>query len=341
MDGNLVWYYPGVISYLTRPQAGGYFFVLIEKHDEDYSRQILRQIDVAGNVVLETNAARINEQLEAMGKHIITSFHHEARRLPEGRILVLAGTERILHDVQGPGPVDVLGDMILVLNRNLEVEWAWDAFDHLDPSRKALLDEKCTPGGGGCPTFYLAPEANDWLHGNSLQLTPDGHILYSSRHQDWVIKINYDRGAGNGDVIWRLGKDGDFQFVSEDGWPWFSHQHDANYERTGEGDRIVVFDNGNTRYAADSSAKSRGQVLKLDEVNRTATLVLNVDLGAYSLALGSAQRLRNGNYHFDLGWMPNGASQALEFDPEGNLVSLLETETQQYRSFRMRDMYTP
>src|SRR5262249_23542339 len=152
---------------------------------------------------------------------------------PDGRILALAASERILTDVQGPGDVDVLGDTIVVLDANLQLLWAWDTFDHLDTHRVALQGETCVQAANGCDTFYLAPTANDWTHGNSLQLTPDGNILYSSRHQDWVIKIDYRNGEGNGDILWRLGKDGDFQMLSDDPSPWFSHQHDASIGEDG------------------------------------------------------------------------------------------------------------
>jgi arylsulfate sulfotransferase len=261
--------------------------------------------------------------------------------LPNGNIMVLAATERLLTDVQGPGEVDVIGDMILVLNRNLRVVWAWDSFDHLDVTRKAILDEKCVPGGGGCPIFRLAGTANDWLHGNSLSIAPDGNILYSARHQDWLIKIHYADRAGSGGVMWRLGKDGDFRIVSSDPNPWFSHQHDAAFEQDGLRTRMMVFDNGDTRQFEDPSSHSRGQVLNIDENTLTATLAFNVDLGGYSLALGSAQKLDDGNYFFNSGWTPNGYSHALEFDSNENPVSLYDIETQQYRSFRMRDFYTP
>jgi arylsulfate sulfotransferase len=341
-DGNVVWYYPEIAVYLTRPQPGGYFFFLLEGPDEDDSGQILRQVDLAGNTVFETNAARINEQLDALGKSRITSFHHEARRLPDGRILVLAANERLLRDVQGPGEVDVIGDMILVLNSDLEVEWAWDAFDHLDVTRKAILDQKCLlPGTGGCPVFRLAGIANDWLHGNSLALTPDGNIIYSARHQDWIIKIDYRNGSGTGAVLWRLGQDGDFRIESGDPAPWFSHQHDASFVESESLPRLLVFDNGNTRYATDASARSRGQIFEIDESTLTARLVFNVDLGGYAVALGSAQRLSNGNYHFNLGWTPDTHSHSLEYTPAGELVTHIEAGTQQYRSLRMRDLYTP
>ena len=178
--------------------------------------------------------------------HSINCFHHEAVKLPNGNYLVLAGSERILTGVQGPGPVDVLGDTILVLDPNLQLLWAWDAFDHLDPHRAAILGETCTcPGTPDCSAFYLATTANDWLHGNALQLLADGNILYSSRHQDWVMKIDYRNGAGTGNILWRMGVDGDFQIQSSDPYPWFSHQHDPNF--LADGQTMLVFDNGDTR----------------------------------------------------------------------------------------------
>ncbi len=339
--GNVVWYYQRV-PYLTGPETGGYFFALFENHAAGTEEQFLRQIDLAGNTVLETNAHRINEQLNALGKHPITSFHHEALRLPNGNILVLAGNERLLTDVQEPGTVDVIGDAILMLDPDdLHIVWSWDAFDHLDVTRKALLDEKCTKGAGGCPAFYLAEVANDWLHGNSLALTPDGDLLYSARHQDWVIKIHFADGKGSGEVVWRLGKDGDFLLLEGGPELWFSHQHYANISDAGANNSLLVFDNANALRETDDSAHSRGQVFELDETARTAKLALNIDLGEYALALGSAEKLSNGNYHFDLGWMPNGKSQMLEYDASGKLVSQLEADTQVYRALRMRDLYTP
>ena len=343
LAGNLIWYGPFGISYVTRPVTGGTFLGIYDDGTRDSSYQFFREFDFVGNTVAETNAARVSEQLTAMGFHPIDAFHHEARKLPNGDYLVLANSERILTDIQGPGPVDVLGDMILVLDPNLQVKWAWDAFDHLDPHRLAVLGEQCSYGANaGCPSFYLAQTANDWLHGNALELTPDGNILYSIRHQDWIVKIDYRNGAGTGNILWRLGAGGDFQIQSSDAFPWFSHQHDANVEA--DDVTLAVFDDGNTRAVSDPTAHSRGQVLHLDEANYTATLVLNADLGAYASALGSAQRLPNGDYHFDVGSAANpsggaGYAQSLELNISGDVVYGIQFGTFEYRSFRMRNLY--
>ena len=345
LAGNVVWYGPTEISFFTRPVNGGSFMGIHEDGTVDSSQQWVREFDPVFNTIAETNAARVNEQLAPMGIHPINAFHHEARKLPNGEYLVLADSERILTDVQGSGTADVIGDTILVLDSNMQVTWAWDSFDHLDPHRMAILGEQCTyPAGLVCAPFYQSKTANDWLHGNALQLTPDGNILFSIRHQDWIIKVDYRNGAGTGAILWRLGADGDFQINGSDSWPWFSHQHDPNME--GDGSTLAVFDDGNTRQAADPSAHSRGQVLQLDETNRAATLLLNGDLGAYSYALGSAQRLSNGDYHFDSGIAANPSghgglvAQSLELDMSGQIVYGIQFGALEYRSFRMPDLYT-
>ncbi len=337
LNGSVIWYYSGGITAITRPEPGGYFFAFLESATGDQSQQLVREFDLAGLTTVETNAARVNEQLAAIGMRSITAFHHEARLLADGNILVLGAVEQVLSDVQGPGPVDILGDMIIILDPNLQLLWAWDAFDHLDVTRMATLGDMCLPGD--CPSLFLSTTANDWLHGNCVQQTPDGDLLYSSRSQDWVMKIDYRNGAGAGGIVWRLGKDGDFQIDSSDPNPRVSHQHDPQF--LPDGKTIMLFDNGNARNLADPTANSRGQMIRLDEQNRTATVVLNADLGQYSFALGAAQKLPNGDFHFDIGYLADGSSYSVEIDPSGNTVYALHVATPVYRSFRMRDLYTP
>jgi hypothetical protein len=350
--GNVVWYYDRVPiaiqdgSLLTRPLAGGTMLVILSEFNKD---QVLREIDLAGNPVRETRAANVSEQLVAMGQDPIGSFHHEATRLPNGHTLVLASVERILADVQGPGPQNVVGDMIVDLDQNLQVVWAWNSFEHLDTSRAAILGQVCQSAGPGCPPLFLGQTALDWTHSNSIGYSlVDGNIVVSVRHQDWVIKIDYGNGSGSGNVIWRLGKDGDFVLNSDDPWPWFSHQHDAEYD----GLALTVFDNGNTRRAESVTPEeenSRGQVLLLNEGARTAVLVGNFDLGHFATAVGSAQRLTNGNYHFLSGSIdtdgvppPFDQAQSQEFTPLGvESYALTITNKGTYRSFRMKSLYEP
>jgi arylsulfate sulfotransferase len=307
--------------------------------------QTLREVDLQGLTVRETAVPALNRQLVAMGKDPISYLSHEALRLANGHTLILAPVERILTDVQGSGPTDVLGYMVLDLDPNFQIVWTWNAFDFLDPRRKALLGELCADSV--CGPLRLGTVANDWIHANTIARTPDGNLLISMRHQDWIVKIDYRDGVGTGAVLWRLGREGDFTWLGagDDPWPWFSHQHQVEVLSDG---RIMLYDNANTRKARSfggvRDTHSRGQVLQLDETARTATLLLNADLGVYSSAWGSAQALANGNYHFMSGLAPpvvGMTSESLEVLPDGTPNYRITWETGAYRSFRMRDIYSP
>src|SRR5262249_26306988 len=151
--------------------------------------------------------------------------------------------------------------------------------------------------------------------------------------QDWVIKIDYENGAGAGHVVWRWGPDGDFTLAGSLD-QWFTHQHDAKYIND---DTLVLFDNGNTRCQGDPTCDSRGQEWQLDEQALTATPLLSADLGVYTMAVGAAQALPNGNFAFDAGLLGAGTgvySQSLEIRPDGSLTYALQQDTTgEYRSF--------
>ncbi len=344
LAGNLLWYYDGNINFLTRPEAGGRFWGIVQMAGDPEDHQAIRLFDLAGTTLAETNAALISEQLIAKGLRPITAFHHEVRSLPEGKVLALATSERLINLQENTNAKAVLGDTIVVLDRNLQLLWSWDSFDHLDVNRQATLKEVCTPTGGGCPPFRIAPKADDWLHTNSLQLTPDGNILASVRHQDWVIKIDYANGKGTGNILWKLGKDGDFRMLdTSTPEPWFSHQHDS--QLLADNTTLAVYDNGNIRRTSDSRARSRGQILTIDEKNRTASFLVNADLGVYAPAVGAAQVMPGGGFFFNSGYIPAGSgrfrAEASETDSAGKLTHTLQINTAAYRSFRMADLYTP
>src|SRR6185369_4729603 len=139
----------------------------------------------------------------------------ELTYFPNGYVAALASIEKIFPPgTQGDTtglPVNVIGNMIVVMNANWQVVWYWDAFDHLNVGRAAILGETCGIGESGCPPLFLlgagiAPLAKDWLHANSIYYWPkNGSVLFSMKAQDWVIKIDYNNGAGNGNVLWTMG----------------------------------------------------------------------------------------------------------------------------------------
>jgi arylsulfate sulfotransferase len=359
LEGKLVWYLPLYEKSLTRMLSGGRFLVFGGGENEENSRmQVLSEVDLAGNTIRETNIARVAEQLEEHGiqsvckpngQQCVCGFHHDAIRLPNGHTVAIASLERMFPagGQSSKDPVDILGVLLLDLDKDLQVNWFWNAFDHLDIKRAALEDEKCrgTMGGGGCPPVFLTPVANDWLHGNSVAYSrADGNLLLSLPEQDWVVKIDYRDGKGTGKILWRLGDEGDLAVQSSDAHPWFSYQHDGGFEPSGS-DTLILLDNGPRHKKKDPKANTRGQVWKIDEKARTATLLVNADLGVYSPFVGSAQRLSNGNLHFTTGAIVEDTSLAgrsLETTPDGKLIYALEmTVALVYRSNRIVDLYTP
>jgi hypothetical protein len=347
LQGRVVWYYDTSNSGLTFTIAGQSLVpggtVLLIGIDPNTvipgSRNILREIDLAGDVVRETSLAAVNAGLAALGHEVIYSFTHDVQRLPNGQTAVIALTERTV-DIDGT-PTDYVGSMIVVLDEDFQVAWAWDAFDYLDVNHGPVLGEIVPPGSPGPTAAVPRLPAVDWLHTNAVSWSPaDQNLVLSIRHLDWVVKIDYRGGAGDGHIVWKLGQDGDFTADAADPSPWFSHQHDAHYV---DDHTLILFDNGNTRHDSDPAAHSRGQVWSLDEQTMTARLLVNADLGLYAGALGSAERLSNGNYFFTAGTNgpepPRPPAHEIEVTPDGTKVYDLSVNTPVYRSFRVRTLY--
>jgi hypothetical protein len=419
LAGNIIWYnYPNDTSHLsmlTRPLAGGYVAIQAgtawNPGVEQF--QVLRQLDWAGNIVRETNTGIVQQQLMALGDpdargcNTIASpppvgaaclgiFHHDAiETLPNGYTAALMDVERIFPpgtqgDTSGL-PVDVIGDLIVVLDQNWNAVWYWDAFNpagggngyaEMPVSRPAVLGETCSANGKSeCLALFLlgsgvAPQAHDWLHCNTLYYWPHdgtsgnlpGDILLSSRHQDWVIKIDYQDGSGTGNIDWRMGPSGDFTFLNtfNDPWPWFSHQHDAGIENNGTG-VFDAFDNGNTRRAPPSGpgsstggvpglgsncgpndCNSRGMALTIDETKLQAVPVLSDNLGVFADAMGSAQLLADGNYFFLPAIVVTSGgnfSYSIEVEPipgTGSATQVMNLAgSTSYRAFQMPNLYSP
>ena len=246
-----------------------------------------------------------------MGDRRIDDFTHDAMLLPNGDTVVLADDHATIN-LNGV-PTRFGGDQVVVLNQNYQVVWDWDAFNYLSTSR--------------LPTNPSDISANgvDWLHGNSVAWSPaDSNLIVSLRSQDWVLKLDYANGSGDGHIIWTLGADGSFSLpAGTDPSVWFSHQHDVTYINN---TTILVFDDGNNRALTNPNAQSRGQEWVVNEQTMTATPVVNSNLGSYSFALGSAQILPNGNLTYDSGILgaPPFYGLSIEMLPNGTQTYVQE-----------------
>jgi len=406
LSGNIIWYYfPSTADHfelLTRPLSNGTFISI--QNDTAWNPaategQVIRQIDLAGNIIRETNTGAMQQELLALGAknaaacnsfpspaHVgdgcLGSFHHDAiQTLPNGQTAMIVDIEKIFPagtqgDTSGL-PVDIVGDMIIVVDTNWQAVWYFDSFQHdagapqLNIDRPAVLGETCGVNQPGCPPMFLlgagiAPLAHDWLHANTVYYDPqDGSLIWSSRHQDWVMKVDYENGsaAATGNILWRMGLDGDFQFnnIYNDPWPWFSHQHDVGIQTNGTGP-LTALDNGNTRISppplGTGSGNSRGMALTVQQTcsgtpptctNLQVTPDLSVDLGEFSTAMGSAQLLSDNNYFFLAAIVPYKGEEEVSYAIEILPTAGTDTGTQvlnlfgpeAYRAWRMPSLYQP
>ncbi|MGC9948471.1 MAG: aryl-sulfate sulfotransferase [Bryobacteraceae bacterium] len=405
LAGNIIWFYgrnPPQNLVLARPLAFGTMLTIQSDpawNPASSDKQMLVQIDLAGNLIRRTNTGILQQELLALGatdagpctaipspppvgSACLDDFHHDAiQTLPNGDTAVLVSIEKIFPpgtqgDTSGL-PVDILGDMIVVLDSNWQAIWYFDAFEHdggppqLDINRPAVLNITCGKNADGCPPMFLlgpgiAPLGYDWLHGNSIYYWPHdqagvaGEIIWSARNQDWVMKIDYQNGAGSGNILWRMGNAGDFTFnnIDNDPWPWFSGQHDVAMENNGAGP-LSAMDNGNTRTSppplglgsacGPSDCNSRGMALRISESAMQVTPELSVNLGEFSTSGGNAQLLPDGNYYFQLATvlisLSSEDSFALEILPKagaltGKQVLNVET-TESYRGWQLISLYDP
>jgi hypothetical protein len=283
----------------------------------------LRQVDLAGDTLRQTDVNAVNAELAALHRPKIIDFDHEAKLLPNGDTVVIASTQKT---VQYKGkPTRFTGDMVLVLDQNFQVSWVWNSFSWLNTNRLGK--------DFGIPS--------DWLHANAVSWSPeDDNLVVSLRTQDWAIKIDYANGTGNGHIIWKLGPDGNFKAVANTASPWFTHQHDVRYIND---TTLLVFDDGNTRQKTDKNAHSRGQEWILDEQTMTATLAVNADMGNYSSFLGSAELLSNGDLAFTSGGLGPGSGpygQSIEVLPDGTKVYVQQISEYEYRSYFESTLYS-
>lgn len=307
----------------------------------------------APTIVNQWSMNAANLQPPITGQQPLLDWNHEAIRLPNGWTAIIGHEEMLVTSTtQCPTAqfptnyCDIMGDKIVVLDPAGTVEWVWDSFNAAQfpyLSRRAILGETCTATGSGgtCP-ITLATVAQDWLHANSIWYDPaDGNLVISIRNQDWIVKVAYQNGAGNGSVIWRLGNQGDFTMVPTSiTSPWEDHEHDVTSPMPGE---YCMFDNGNGRHAKFGGL-SRGLVYQIDEAALEVTGIRVYPLNVYSPGAGSAQLLTNGNWMF-LAGRPQTTegeiySEEFEFAPNTTVPLWTETLPQQYRVIRLSSLFS-
>jgi arylsulfate sulfotransferase len=295
LQGNVIWFCPGNAE-PVKPLQNGHF-IIVRPMD-------LQEVDLACNVIRDVSYTKVNQSLQAnlydftipppLGLTGGNPFHHDVLVLPNGHWIALCEIAKSFTDLPGyPGTTQVVGDAVVDIDLNGNVAWAWSSFDHLDVSRY--------------PYFGLP----DWTHSNALVYTADGNLLVSMRNQSWILKIDYAKGTGSGNVLWKLGQDGDFTLLG--GYPsdWFYAQHYPNIlSVNGSQTTMAVYDDGNDRILSDGlpcgppippapNCYTRATIFQTDESTNVATLEWQYLPGFFSFWGGSIDVLSNGDVEFD------------------------------------------
>jgi hypothetical protein len=336
LDGNVIWTYTysgatGDIIQGIQLLPNGHLLMVISylsslappAHPGSNFINSVREVDLAGNTVRELTMDALNQKLGASslrdsdGKpYQLKSFHHDVLALPNGHWVLLTTLAKTLSNLQGYSqPTVVLGDALVDVDQNSNPDWVWSTFDHLDINRRPM-------------------NFPDWTHSNGLLYSADDHnLLLSIRHQNWIIKIDFNDGHGSGDVLWHLGEGGDFKLIGgTDPTDWFYAEHGMSYltPNTTGVFRLGVFDNGNDRLFPPPTGQvickpggpilaqcySTVPILEVNEANRTATLLTHYvpPPAFYTYFGGTTEPLANGDMNVDFS-SPAGGAIVQEIEP--------------------------
>ena len=358
LQGNVIWYYPWAdfpgYPYLAngiKQLPNGDFLAALSPGSSAYynnffpdpSKVYIREFDLIGNTVKQLTLADLNSRLASAGYKrsdgsalVLEDFHHDITALPNGHWLVLASNIKMI------GGEKVQGDVIIDVDTNLQPVWVWQEFNHLDTSRR--------PVGG-----------RDFTHTNAVLYSPtDGNIVVSIRHQNWVIKVKYQDGLGDGSILWKLGNQGTFTLM-KDGkvdtnpydWPYAQHGPSFVSSVTAGTFDLAVMDNGNDRIVAGNVGNcptdrtkdcyTTVPVFRIDEDAKTATIEDRVTLPVpmYSNFGGNAEVLANQDLEYGLSRQPNGSSiyEVLQDSSHTPVWSLKYNSGNFYRGFRLPSLY--
>jgi hypothetical protein len=354
LSGNVIWGYDyGTASSGTIPQPvrllpNGHILVTLSYASQDAvlggkpgATVITEEIDLAGNVVRSITLDQLNTALVTAGYTgaTLTDIHHDAIVLPNGHWVLLANS--VVPSSELPGytgsPANVIGDMVVDLDETLTPVWWWNEFDFLNINRL----------GWSWP---------DWTHTNTVLYSPtDGNLVISIRHQDWVLKVNYANGTGDGSVLWYLGDGGSFTLMNGTApTDWQSGQHKPSFTTANTAGmfNMVMMDNGNFRqFPSGVKCGTTGNPpcyystvpeFQINESAMTATLVFHDSMGygEYSSWGGNAEALSNGNMEADFCASGNGAD-VYEIVPQTQqqIWHLHVTGQNLYRAERIGSMY--
>ncbi len=228
-------------------------------------------------------------------------MHHDIHPLDDGTWIWLGHADSCPNDIPNSGTINRYE-----LDAG-ETTWSWSFCDHYLPD----------------------PIVKDWDHLNAVIPFPgEDSLLISAKNQFAVFKVD----PGTDEVVWRLGKNGDFTRTDGDEHA-FTNQHAPEFVANNE---LLVFDNGVEGWRETSGAVQ----VRFDEEAMTYEVVWSwyPDPPIYAPIWSDADRLENGNTLITFGQRGTGKdSHIIEVTPDGERVWQLVTPKKWgwYRSHRV------
>jgi hypothetical protein len=250
-DAEIVWYHR-------------YDSSVVRPFEFTFDRHVLSLVDssIIEEISLEGKLLRRIDTKE----HGINKIHHELFKNHEQQYIGLTYTEKVidLSEVGGTRQDTIHADGMVIMDSLGNRIWDWDILNHADP----MADDS------------ILRRKHDWCHANSIAYDRDGNFLISFRNLNQIWKVD----ATKGEVIWKLGQNGDF---SLEGTDWFISQHDAHIDPQGH---LIMFDNGNFQ-----RGYSRVLSLEVNKEKHVCSPVINIklDQSQSTFRMGSVHMMDN------------------------------------------------
>ena len=243
-EGEVVWYYQSDdrIAGIDRLANGNLLY-----HMASFTAV---EMDWLGNIVRSWTPENKPEGIPRYEDSIpikgIQTLHHQPHEVGEGNFLSFSANWRVIEnwytnefDPEPRKDQKVMGDTIIEFDKQGNILWEWNAFDHLDTDMIGY--EAFNP-------YWVTrrfPETWDWTHGNGVAYDPrDDSVIASFKLLDAVIKVDRE----SGEIKWIFGDHhgwkGDLKEklltpIGDDfRWPW--HQHNPRWTHAGT---LLVFNN--------------------------------------------------------------------------------------------------
>jgi arylsulfate sulfotransferase len=344
LAGSVIWYYDlGATAWPTpiKPLPNGHMLVLADPAVPGAINEV-REVDLAGNIITRLTLAQVNQALLKIDFPQLAALHHDVLALPNGHWILLGNYSLAINNVEGiPPNTGMTGDALIDWDPKLGPVWTWSAFNFL-------------------PLTHAPYGFTDWTHSNAVIYSPDdGNLIVSMRNQNWIIKINYQNGAGDGSVLWRFGDGGDFTLPPGEApieWNYGQHYPTIVSQNSSGVFSLMFFNDGNNRLmnsdntvcgtSGVGACYSSVPIFQLDEFNKAATVLWEDDLlPYYSLCCGDALMLPNGDAEVDIAFdqtVTPGTSDIQEVTRTQSPQLVWEMQVQgqlAYRGLRIPSLY--